>query len=555
MMISTYKRLPVILFIVLLLAVIAGCHRHSPAWQRMDVAEKIMNEHPDSALVILDSINPSVLSGKEERARHALLLSMALDKNYIDTTTFDVLQPAIDYYLKKGTADQKLKTLYYQGRIYDNQGDHDKEMGCYLKAEEFMKEATDMMAMANLLVAQGTIFFITYKFPEQININLYASQLYAAIQKKDYQISCLAKALNGCLMCEDKERGDSIYNVFFKYIHQSPELKDKYKPLLWSYAVNFGNEDDIRNALRGYSLQDKIDDNLKLNLANGYNEIGDGPNAKKFFEAISDDSDIKNSLQYLAVKSFIQKDSGQLEEAFLSFNEFTDSLISRHMDIFNQDLLFAQSRHEMEMSNLRELQKKDRIIWISVCGAIVLLISACLIYYRLRLRKAELIIKEKEKREIEAELNKLKEESASLRELLSQNNEIAEPVAGALKERIELLNSMLASEITKDNRLSRNYDKLREQLMKDRQTFMDSTRLAFKASHPAFIKELEEAGLSDREINYSCLYALGLSGKEVGEFTGEARHYHISSAIGQKLGIRENNTVLRTYIRNMLKSK
>lgn len=29
------------------------------------------------------------------------LMFMALDKNYIDTTTFDVIQPAINYYLKE----------------------------------------------------------------------------------------------------------------------------------------------------------------------------------------------------------------------------------------------------------------------------------------------------------------------------------------------------------------------------------------------------------------------------------------------------------------------
>ena len=37
-------------------------------------------------------------------------MSMALDKNYIDTTTFDIIQPAIDYYLSKGNADEKLRT-------------------------------------------------------------------------------------------------------------------------------------------------------------------------------------------------------------------------------------------------------------------------------------------------------------------------------------------------------------------------------------------------------------------------------------------------------------
>ena len=81
-----------------------------------------MREHPDSAMSVLLSIDKNKLDNDEEKARHALLMSMALDKNYIDTTTFDVLRQAIDYYLKEGSPDDRLRTLYYQGRIFQNKG-------------------------------------------------------------------------------------------------------------------------------------------------------------------------------------------------------------------------------------------------------------------------------------------------------------------------------------------------------------------------------------------------------------------------------------------------
>ena len=58
-----------------------------------------MDSKPDSALAVLEGIPASKVKGKEISARYALLKSMALDKNCIDTTTFDILQPAIDYYI------------------------------------------------------------------------------------------------------------------------------------------------------------------------------------------------------------------------------------------------------------------------------------------------------------------------------------------------------------------------------------------------------------------------------------------------------------------------
>lgn len=81
--------------------VFAACDRNTPILEQMDMAENLMNTKPDSALTILENIPVTNIKGKEIAARYALLKSMALDKNYIDTTTFDVLQPAIDYYLKK----------------------------------------------------------------------------------------------------------------------------------------------------------------------------------------------------------------------------------------------------------------------------------------------------------------------------------------------------------------------------------------------------------------------------------------------------------------------
>ena len=76
-----------------------SCDRHGAAWEKLEIAENLMDSKPDSALAVLEGIPASKVKGKEISARYALLKSMALDKNCIDTTTFDILQPAIDYLL------------------------------------------------------------------------------------------------------------------------------------------------------------------------------------------------------------------------------------------------------------------------------------------------------------------------------------------------------------------------------------------------------------------------------------------------------------------------
>ena len=56
---------------------------------------------------------------------------MALDKNYIDTTDVSVVMPAVDYYKRCGSADEKLRSYFYLGRIYQNAGKLDKAAVAY----------------------------------------------------------------------------------------------------------------------------------------------------------------------------------------------------------------------------------------------------------------------------------------------------------------------------------------------------------------------------------------------------------------------------------------
>ena len=98
-------------YILAIISCLASCTPHSKHWETLMQVESFIEERPDSALTVLQGMDKEALSGKEEEAKHALLLSMALDKNVIDRTDFEVLQPAIDYYLEKGTPNETLMTI------------------------------------------------------------------------------------------------------------------------------------------------------------------------------------------------------------------------------------------------------------------------------------------------------------------------------------------------------------------------------------------------------------------------------------------------------------
>lgn len=121
-----------------------------------------------------------------------------------------------------------------------------------------------------------------------------------------------------------------------------------------------------------------------------------------------------------------------------------------------------------------------------------------------------------------------------------------------IRQRLAVLDKVLASHISSDDKTYRISEDEIETLMSDREEFLISTKVVFKESHPEFISALEKKGLSDWEIGYCCLYTLGLKGKDVGEFIRKKRHYIISSEIRKKLGLGEHDTNIGIWLRNLL---
>lgn len=104
--------------IIVGLSIITSCN---PSIRKsLDIAENVMSSQPDSALFLLNQIPMEQIPTQSLRARYALLKSMALDKNYIDVSDDSLIDIATKYYISKGPAKNKMKSLYYQGLVRKN---------------------------------------------------------------------------------------------------------------------------------------------------------------------------------------------------------------------------------------------------------------------------------------------------------------------------------------------------------------------------------------------------------------------------------------------------
>ena len=127
-----------------------------------------------------------------------------------------------------------------------------------------------------------------------------------------------------------------------------------------------------------------------------------------------------------------------------------------------------------------------------------------------------------------------------------------EKAMAVIRQRLSVLDKVIASRISSDDKLYRSSEEEIDVLMADREEFLRSTKIVFEESHPKFIAYLQNKGLTDWEIGYCCLYTLGLKGKDIGEYIQKKRHYIISHEIRQKLGLDEHDTNISIYLRDLL---
>lgn len=546
------KSLPLI---ILWLILCCACSPRSPYWSSITEVDSYIEERPDSALWVLEQIDASQLINKEEKAKYALLYSMALDKNMIDKTDLSILQPAIDYYNSKGSATDKLRTLYYQGRIYQNQGNNAQAMECFVNALTVGQDAEDMLTKARTFFAQSKIYYSLYEWDNFIEANKNAAEIFEEAGRLNSYLNCQIGIINGYILKNDSANALSYIEECKR--HQNSMniscLTDFFSNHV-TYQINHGSTQAIEETLEDY-LRSVPPDKIKwLTIANAYINIEKYDEASYALSQYTPHPDPDSQLKYMALVAKTLEKQGQHPEALIAWHQYNRSSDSAIYAVVRQDTKFIEERHQLEIQALTEREAKNRIILITAAIVIVLLLTILWIKSRLKINKMRRVLAEQEIEKYKANYLQIKDERDYLSSLLAHNNEIPQDVKAAIIKRLDLLNKLFMSYITNNTNIDRNLNTEIENILANKNSFMESTKLVFAGSHPNFIKFLEEKGLTEWEIGYCCLYAMGLKGKEIGPFIKLPSHYNLSSGIRVKLGINEHETNLGIYIKKLLKS-
>ena len=208
-------KLKTVLFAIIALLPLVSCGNRAVSAQLDDI-ESYIQERPDSALAILQAIDKQNLTTRSLKAKYAVLYSAAIDKNYIDTTDLSIIEPAVSYYRRHGSADEKMRAYFYQGRVHYNRKEDNEAMNSFLMALQDSSRAVDNHYKDLVNSAISDIFSRNYNYEQELEYTATALR-YARLAGDEVGVWAMTGHLADCYgNIHDRKTSDSLYNVFFE---------------------------------------------------------------------------------------------------------------------------------------------------------------------------------------------------------------------------------------------------------------------------------------------------------------------------------------------------
>ena len=344
-----------------MLAVPGLCRDYDNIEDILHSAGAYIGERPDSALALLDMIPREKLRARKPEAEFALLYSMALDKNCIYETDDSLINIAVKWYRRHGSADDCLKAYYYQGRIYQNAGDNERAIESFFMAERYIEKSVDNTQKGLLYNAKAAIYESLFQFRESIGNARTAAEYYLAAKDTSRYINTMLFICSNHISDNDFNGAENRLASMQDFV---PVMSDIQKSDYYTAQLHTAiyNGSCIEQVISEYIRE--VDDKSYINwiaLAYGYLSIRDYDSG---FDAISryreTDPEYHENPAYLLVASELNELTGRYEEALLSYKQYVNSSDNTDMDIFDSNAKFVEEKM------LSRYRLQNRNLWIAI---------------------------------------------------------------------------------------------------------------------------------------------------------------------------------------------
>lgn len=417
---------PVLCFLTVL-SVLSCSRREVTLVPEIRQVEALMWEQPDSALSLLKTMEKPSSSDKLNEAAWCLLMTQALDRNYIRHTSDSLISVALNYFENHGDPVRRAMAYFYAGQVANDLKKYEATIGYFIRAKDISRETSD------------------YRFTSLICANI--GMLYAHRRPlKDDAKKELRESYNYAVMSGDSSRISSslctlgrIYGVFGQwdsmayFYTEAMRMAERAHDLRWLSRA----QSEIAHAYIELGVPEQAVGLLLNSIKTRKKEgIGGVPQAylslgKVYKSLHKNDSSIACFSKALATDNLytlrdayfylyhLSKENGRYKEA-INYNglyqEYADSVrgLAHSMEIKE-----IQEKYENEKlgneNNLLKIKQESLVRTSLLIIVILLSIASALICYSQRklLNKERLLQKIKD--ELQIHLAKLKENEEAMK--------------------------------------------------------------------------------------------------------------------------------------------
>ena len=519
-------------------------------------AEMLMQEQPDSALRVLQTINRHSLRGKT-LARYALIYSIAQDKSGLDVTNDSLLRIAHEYYSQHPEDSLYARSQYYMGLYLCLTAQTDSAYSCLIKAKTVSEEEKDYYTaylatdrLRRIAEVSDTALCLSlskeaYRLYQKQCANNPVNEVYLLIGIGDgyYRCNNPDSAFHYYILALDKARvtGDSIaissvYQNLSRYL-----LFDKQPEVALDYAKQAYN-------YRGY-----LDRNLAILFVQCYIKNGKYDTARQYIDALPAEESKENKIIRISLQHALSVETGEADAA----QDYYDSACNVAADMYLSTLKEKLELHDQIMHEELERQRAEsrgRVFALCFCFAIVLLVLIVWLFLKYhRAKKVEKELFRSEKARLLAEETMLRQEKEQKERIMDQARFYVKKMVGILHKLEEYRRKKAIQEQQdKENSPKSKGGKKDKIQMKIDEKDWTELQAYLEACDDSFVTRFKKrfADISKEDYRLCLLLRCGFTNSDLDMvyLNGIQVIKNKLNLAKERLGIAEENMSLRQYI-------
>lgn len=374
---------------ILIVLSFTGCYNREQD-SRLDEAEALLQNKPDSALTILQQFIPG--SQQAEQARYALLYSAALDRNHIKITNDSLIRKAWNYYEHhpKNLRNQ-CKTLYYWGRIKLRADDKAGALRIFLEIEKKLKDTNEPYYKGLLYNQIGEVYYAQMNYNRAYHYFRESRNNFRQSENLREETEATLDMAASAYHSKDIEKAMRLYSAALDLADEqkNDELAESSLTNLASLYVISGKRQIPHDLLQRIELSARKDTlygyHTMVDVQLLKNRVDSARHYLKLAEAHTTDIRDMADLYYTAYR--IEAQSKNFEKATDNIHRYiylTDSLTRSNMQ-FSAGMV--EREYFQEQSAFAEYRIKNRtILEISAIVIVILLLGVAWYIIRQRMR-------------------------------------------------------------------------------------------------------------------------------------------------------------------------